>query len=86
MRRIKTSVSGDETHISRYRCSTAEASTWLSISVSASSCVNFFKVYSFDFVVTSYYYTASSTVTEMCKQALHRIRCQAVFFCLGRGK
>ena len=39
MRRMKMSVSGDETHISQQGCSAAEASTWLGISVSAASCV-----------------------------------------------
>ena len=39
IRRMKTSVSRDETHISRQGWSAAEASTLLGISVSASSCV-----------------------------------------------
>ena len=48
-------------------------------------CVNFFKVSSFDFGVIRYYYIASSTVVEMCKQSLCKICCQAAF-CLGKEK
>ena len=39
IKRMKTSVTGDETHVSQQGGSAVEASTWLGISVSASSCL-----------------------------------------------
>ena len=68
---MKTSVTGDEIHISQQGCSAVEASTWLGISLSM--CVNFYKGSSFDFGVISYHYTASSTVMEMCKRAFYKL-------------
>ena len=42
--------------------------------------MKFFKVSSFDVGVISYYYTASSTVMKMCKQAFCKICCFFFFF------